>query len=206
MDRVVDNLDSFWRTAFAKSASACEVLPPERSWVSSVERERGPCGLPVDAQTGAFYCPSSAVDGRDGAIAVGMRWMFERIYQRFGDRADFAVASVLAHEMGHHIQDVLGILRDGGPRVCCQLLSLNIELHADCLAGTWAYSLYDRDEIDLETMEQAVRAAQAAGDAPDTDPTDPQAHGSPAQRQHWFETGFETGRASACDPALAVRP
>ena len=78
------------------------------------------------------------------------RWMFEAIYQRFGGRAEFAVASVLAHEMGHQVQDVLGILLETGERACCALRSINVELHADCLAGVWTYSLYDRDEIDRE--------------------------------------------------------
>jgi predicted metalloprotease len=203
MDRVLDNLDFFWQSAFQRSGAGCAFVPPERRWIAGTTRTPGSCARLVDELTGAYYCTSGSATDREGSITVGVRWMFDQIYASHGDHATFAVAAVLAHEMGHHVQDLLGIMRDSSPHRCCGLTSLNTELQADCLGGVWAYSLYGRSEIDLSSMEEAVRAAADAGDSPDSHPAD--RHGTPDQRKQWFTIGFDAGAVSACDGALALR-
>lgn len=206
MDQVVDNAEFFWRRLLEGGGIGCEVERVARIWSAADSLAAGPCSLSISANRPAYYCGTSGANRTDGTIVVGQRWMYDVIYQRFGDRADFAVASVLAHEMGHHVQDALGLLRDQRPFLCCGLLSLNIELHADCLGGVWASSLYGRGEIDLETMADAVRLAGDAGDLQPTDRTSARAHGTSEERRHWYSTGFESGSVDACHGALEVAP
>lgn len=205
MDRVQDNLDWFWRSVLQSGGRLCAWEEPIRVWVGTGAFTVTSCGS-AETLTGAFYCgvPSTAADR--GRIIVGTRWMYDRIYAANGRHAEFAVASVLAHEMGHHMQDVLGYLRDSPPRRCCGLVRLNIELHADCLGGVWAHSIYGRGEIDLETMTQAVQAAGDFADTPAPGEAALRSHGTAEERRQWYLAGFDTGRPEACAGALLVRP
>jgi predicted metalloprotease len=210
IDRVVDNAEFYWSRVFEAGGLGCGFEEVERHWLSADTFRVGPCGLTEHSGRYAYYCGVAGAS-QQGAIVVGDRWMYEEIYQRFGDHAEFAVASVVAHEMGHHVQDLLGVLIDEAPGQCCGLLSLQIELHADCLGGVWASSLFGRREIDLSTMEQATRAAMDAGDRPfpgqpTVDRTGSGAHGTPEERKHWFTVGFEAGRVWECGGAFAVQP
>jgi len=115
---------------------------------------------------------------------------FSAMEAQFGISGDVAEAYVVPHELGHHIQN---------------LLSVRVELQADCLAGVWAHSAYQRSLLGPGDIEQALHAAQVVGDdflanaSGSAVSPDSWTHGSSAQRQQWFTTGYADGRPSACD-------
>jgi predicted metalloprotease len=160
------------------------------------------CGF-AEAATGPFYCPGD----RKVYIDLGF---FEELEQRFGAPGDFAQAYVLAHEIGHHVQTVLGI----EPRVRAlqrnqpgdaNALSVRMELQADCFAGLWGNSTARRNILEPNDMEEGLNAAAAIGDdrlqRMSSGRVVPESftHGSSAQRVEWFRRGFESGRIEACD-------
>jgi uncharacterized protein len=169
------------------------------------------CGFAGSA-VGPFYCPG------DANIYLDLDFL-GALHDRFGAPGDFAQAYVIAHEVGHHIQNLLGVLdevhqaQQGVPEAEANRLSVMLELQADCLAGVWANHAQQMKQI-LEPgdVEEALGAASAVGDdtlqraaqgrvAPDSF-----THGTSAQRQEWFTRGFEDGDLGACDtfnaPAL----
>lgn len=127
-----------------------------------------------------------------------------------GGEGDFSQAYVIAHEFAHHVQNELGIsswVREESarnPRIRNEM-SVRLELQADCLAGVWARTIADRDQLDVGDIEEALGAAAAVGDdriqASTTGRVDPESwtHGSSEQRQSWFIQGFETGDTEQCD-------
>ena len=130
---------------------------------------------------------------------------FDELNQRFGAPGDFARAYVLAHEIGHHVQNLLGIARGMGGAQRSNELSVRTELQADCLAGVWGHSTAQRDILERGDVEEALNAASAIGDDrlqrmsrgevnPDTF-----THGTSAQRVQWFRRGLEKGSIEACD-------
>jgi predicted metalloprotease len=168
------------------------------------------CGF-ADAAVGPFYCPG------DGKVYLDLSF-FEELDERFGAPGDFAQAYVLAHEVGHHVQTLLGI-SDQVRQVRATLsaadgnaLSVRQELQADCFAGIWAHHA-DRMRQVLEPgdIEEGLGAASAIGD----DRLQRQAqgyvvpesftHGSSEQRMRWFETGYSEGVPGACDTFSADR-
>ena len=125
---------------------------------------------------------------------------------------DFAQAYVIAHEVGHHVQNLLGIsdevqaMRQNLARAYAKRLSVRLELQADCFAGVWGYHAErTRDVLETGDLEEALNAASAIGDDNIQRQTqgsvvpDSFTHGSSAQRVHWFRTGFESGDIAACD-------
>jgi predicted metalloprotease len=169
------------------------------------------CGM-AGAASGPFYCPL------DRKVYLDFSF-FDELDRRFGAPGDFAQAYVLAHEVGHHVQNQLGIL----PRVEqlkqqvsqaeANALSVMVELQADCFAGVWANHAQKRRRI-LEPgdIEEGIRAAAAVGDDRIQRQTqgyvvpDGFTHGSAEQRARWFTKGLQTGSVAACDtfnaPAL----
>jgi predicted metalloprotease len=160
------------------------------------------CGA-ASAATGPFYCP---VDQR---VYLDLGF-FRELRDRFGAPGDFAQAYVIAHEVGHHVQNLLGILPDVNQeqqRNPSQAndLSVRLELQADCFAGTWAHTAYQRQILEDGDLEEGLTAAAAIGD----DRIQSQAgqrinresftHGSSDQRTRWFLKGFEGGDVSSCD-------
>ncbi len=162
------------------------------------------CGM-TQAAVGPFYCPA------DEKVYIDLDF-YEEMRNRFRAPGDFAQAYVIAHEIGHHVQNQLGISRQVQsamarmPRGEANQLSVRTELQADCLAGVWAANA-DRARGILESgdLEDGLRAASAIGDdkmmrrsagyvVPDAF-----THGSSEQRVRWFKRGLETGRFSACD-------
>lgn len=160
------------------------------------------CGT-AQAQTGPFYCP------QDEKIYIDLNF-WDELRRLGGDSADFAQAYVIAHELGHHIQKLLGIesreqkLVEQNPSEQ-NALSVDIELQADCFAGIWAHSTEQRQIINSADVRDALKAAAAVGDdhiartegravSPDSF-----THGTSAQREHWFEVGLHSGRIEACD-------
>ncbi|EIK93626.1 protein YpfJ [Pseudomonas sp. M47T1] len=163
------------------------------------------CGFATSA-TGPFYCPG------DQRVYLDMDF-FKELSQRFHAAGDFAQAYVIAHEVGHHVQNLLGIpakvqaARQRGEQMeGANGLSVRQELQADCLAGVWAYHAQQRLHwLEPGDVESALNAANAIGDdrlqqqsqgrvVPDSF-----THGTSAQRVRWFKTGFAQGQINQCD-------
>jgi hypothetical protein len=162
------------------------------------------CGFAQSAM-GPFYCP------RDNKVYIDLQF-YRDLESRFHAPGEFAQAYVIAHEIGHHVQNLLGIsdrvhsLQQGADKVKANELSVRLELQADCLAGIWAYHA-DRSRNIVETgdIEAALRAAASIGDdriqkrsqgyiVPESF-----THGSSEQRVRWFRRGYETGTFAQCD-------
>ena len=160
------------------------------------------CGR-AGAATGPFYCPG------DEKVYIDLGF-YRELRDRFGAAGDFAQAYVLAHEIGHHVQNVTGTerqvrgLQRANPREANRL-SVMMELQADCYAGIWGHSTARRDLLEAGDIEEGLTAAAAIGDdrlqkqATGTVNPDAFTHGSSAQRVEWFRRGLETGDVAACD-------
>jgi predicted metalloprotease len=163
---------------------------------------RSGCGF-AESAMGPFYCP---VD-RKVYIDLGF---YRELRARYGAPGDFAQAYVLAHEVGHHVQNLLGIsdsvqsLRERSPSTA-SALSVRLELQADCYAGVWAHSTEQRKLLDNGDIEEGIGAAAAVGDdrlqKEATGHVNPErwTHGSSADRVAWFKRGLEAGHLAACD-------
>lgn len=159
------------------------------------------CGAAQSA-TGPFYCPA------DQKVYLDLGFWDE--LRRFGASGDFAQAYVVAHEIGHHVQNVLGIeskvraLQQQNPRARNQL-SVMMELQADCFAGVWAHSTADRQMIDQSDVASGLQAAAAVGDdriqKMSRGYVSPESftHGSSEQRVGWFNRGFKSGDPNQCN-------
>ena len=160
------------------------------------------CGLASSA-TGPFYCP------REEKVYIDLGF-FNELKNRFGAPGDFAQAYVLAHEIGHHVQNLLGIDRqvrqaqNSNPRVRNQM-SVRLELQADCLAGVWGHSTAQRNILESGDVDEGLAAAAAVGDnrlqrmtAGQVSP-DSFTHGTSEQRSQWFLSGFKSGSIANCN-------
>jgi|tagenome__1003787_1003787.scaffolds.fasta_scaffold20952456_2 predicted metalloprotease len=160
------------------------------------------CGLAKEA-IGPFYCPE------DEKVYLDLGF-FDELKNRFGAPGEFAQAYVIAHEIGHHVQKILGIepkvraLQERNPSAQ-NPLSVRLELQADCFAGVWANSTQQRGIIHASDVKSALDAAAAVGDdrlqKMATGRVSPESftHGSSAQRDEWFERGLQSGRLSSCN-------
>jgi predicted metalloprotease len=171
---------------------------------------RSACGR-GSAATGPFYCPP------DRKVYLDLSF-FDELAQRFGAPGDFAQAYVIAHEVGHHVQNLLGIaekvmrLQHQASQAEGNALSVRMELQADCLAGVWGYhAKHDRNLIEPGDFEAGLRAAAAIGDdrlqRKSRDAVQPESwtHGSSEQRTTWLRRGIETGDPHACDTFAGSR-
>ncbi len=157
----------------------------------------------ADSATGPFYCPG------DERVYIDLGF-YDELKRRFGAPGEFAQAYVLAHEIGHHIQKIIGTenkvrrLQQSNPSAGNQL-SVAMELQADCYAGVWAHTTQQRGLLDPGDVESALGAASAVGDdhiqkmtrgsvQPETF-----THGSSAQRMSWFRKGLDSGSITACN-------
>ncbi len=171
---------------------------------------RSACGL-GQAAMGPFYCPP------DQQVYLDLSF-FRELERRFGAPGDFAQAYVIAHEVGHHVQNQLGIaervhsLRRRVSEREANALSVRMELQADCLAGVWAYHAHkQRNLLEPGDVEEGLRAAAAIGD--DTIQRRTQGHvvpeswthGSSEQRVRWFRKGMQAGRLDECDTFSTAR-
>nr|CAD6617445.1 flagellar biosynthesis protein FlgM [Rhizobium sp. TCK] len=161
------------------------------------------CGF-ASAATGPFYCPGDQKVYLDTSF-------FQELKQKFGAAGDFAEAYVIAHEVGHHVQNLIGVLprfnqaRQRMSEVEANRMSVRVELQADCFAGVWAKFTDQRGLLEQGDLEEALNAAQQIGD--DTLQKRSQGyvvpesfnHGTSAQRMEWFGRGFKSGDVNACD-------
>ena len=160
------------------------------------------CGL-GQAAMGPFYCPG------DQQVYIDLAF-YDDLRERFGAPGDFAQAYVIAHEIGHHVQNLLGIeqkVRAAQRQDPSQAneLSVRMELQADCLAGVWGHSAAQRGLLEAGDLEEGLNAASAIGDdrlqKQSTGRVSPESftHGTSAQRMQWLRRGLERGSVEACD-------
>jgi predicted metalloprotease len=164
---------------------------------------RSACGF-ASAASGPFYCPN------DHKVYLDMDF-FQQLSQQFGASGDFAQAYVVAHEVGHHVQNLIGVLpkfnqmRQSMSQADANHMSMQVELQADCFAGVWGHYTAQKGILEQGDAEEALNAAQQIGD--DTLQRKTQGyvvpesfnHGTSAQRQKWFAAGFRSGKLSDCD-------
>jgi hypothetical protein len=160
------------------------------------------CGT-GQAASGPFYCP----EDRKVYIDLGF---YDELDQRFGAPGDFAQAYVIAHEIGHHVQNVLGTsdrVQEAmqSDRRNANEYSVRLELQADCYAGVWGHSAAQRGLLEPGDAEEALQAASSVGDdrlqkmSGRAVNRDSFTHGSAAQRLEWFQRGFQSGQFRDCD-------
>jgi uncharacterized protein len=195
---VHDDLQQYWLGVFSEAGLAYEPA----SLVLFDSATRSGCGLST-SDIGPHYCPI------DGDIYLDLDF-FRELRSSFGAPGDFAQAYVLAHEVGHHVQNLLGVMSDvrsaqqQDPGQANEL-SVRVELQADCFAGVWGFSTFERDLLEEGDLEEGLRAAAAVGDdriqERATGTTNPETwtHGSSEHRVRWFQRGFESGDPNACD-------
>ena len=195
---VVADVQDSWSTAFAQGGRQYE----RTKLVLFTGAVRSGCGV-ASAETGPFYCPLD----RKVYLDLGF---FREQRNRFGAPGDFAQAYVIAHEFGHHVQNVLGVneqvrrAQQDDPDKANDL-SIRLELQADCLAGVWGHSAYQEQQLEQGDLEEGIAAAAAVGDdriqREATGRISPESwtHGSSEQRVSWFRRGFEKGDANSCD-------
>lgn len=165
--------------------------------------DRSGCGT-AQAAMGPFYCPE------DKKVYLDLSF-FQEMQRKLGGGGDFAYAYVIGHEVGHHIQNLLGILPKVNqlrPRMSERennALSVRVELQADCFAGVWAHNIQSMGRIDAGDVDEAMRTAAAIGDdrlqqaSQGVAVPDSFTHGSSAQRTRWFTTGFRSGSLQSCN-------
>lgn len=208
---VLGNTEDVWSKIFQESGQ--QYRPPRlRLFSGSVQ---GGCGF-AQAAMGPFYCPSDRRIYLDTSFFRDMR---ARLRACSGKGCEFAEAYVIAHEVGHHVQNLLGILpkarqaqQAAGSKAEANRIQVRVELQADCFGGVWAYHSNQRwKSIEPGDVEAALQTASAIGDdrlqqqsrgyvVPDAF-----THGSSAQRQRWFTIGLKQGKVSACNTFSAAQ-
>jgi predicted metalloprotease len=191
---VLDDVQASWRQAFSERG-----LPYRNAkLVLFTDATQTGCGY-GRAATGPFYCPE------DERVYIDLGF-YRELEHRLGAHGDFAKAYVVAHEIGHHVQKLLGTSEKVGAHAQGATSgSVRLELQADCYAGVWAHSTGQRDVLQAGDIESAVHAAAAIGDdrlqkqATGTVSPDSFTHGTSAQRVRWFSRGYQNGKLEACD-------
>jgi predicted metalloprotease len=197
---VLADTEDTWGKIFADRGSRYQ--PP--SLVLFTDAVRSACGIGQSAM-GPFYCPL------DQKVYIDLGF-YRDLRERFQAPGDFAQAYVIAHEVGHHVQNLLGIAdkvtdqRQRASEAESNALSVRMELQADCLAGVWAHDANrSRQILEPGDLEEGLRAASAIGDdriqrrTQGTVVPESFTHGSSEQRVRWFRRGLEAGSLDACD-------
>ncbi len=205
MGFVLDNVEGVWQQHFDEAG---QTYTRTRLQVYTEAVETG-CGL-GQAQAGPFYCPAP----NDNQVYIDPTFM-QQLSVELGAPGDFAQAYVLAHEVGHHVQNLLGVddevrAQSASDASRANDLSVRQELQADCFAGIWAYAAYEQALLEPGDIDEALQAASAVGDDTlqgqaglDINP-ESFTHGSAEQRKRWFDTGFQSGDPQSCDTFAAT--
>ena len=195
---VVNNVQKFWDGVFERSGSKYEYSDT----VFFTDQVQTGCGF-ASSQVGPFYCP------RDKLVYIDLGF-FDELESRFGaGSTPFSQAYVIAHEYGHHVQDLLGVLDQiGNDTQGPESRAVRTELQADCYAGVWAANAVETGliaELTQADINDGLDAASAIGDDRIQEQAQGQVnpetwtHGSSEQRRRWFSRGYENGRPAACD-------
>lgn len=196
---VLADLEDVWHEQFRQIGEQYR----EPRLVLFTDKVQSACGM-AGAAVGPFYCPG------DSKVYIDLSF-YRELRMRFGAPGDFAQAYVIAHEVGHHVQHLLGIsdrvhrMQSGASRAEANRLSVQLELQADFLAGVWAHYAAQRNLLEAGDLEEALQAAASIGD----DRLQQQAqgyvvpesftHGTSEQRVRWFRKGFQTGTLNEGD-------
>ena len=204
---VLADTEDTWNPVFASIGRQYE----EPHLVIFSGQVRSACGMAGSAM-GPFYCPA------DHKLYIDLSF-YDELKRRFRAPGDFAQAYVIAHEVGHHVQNLLGInaevtaMQRRVSKTEANELSVRLELQADCLAGVWGFHTQrERNMLESGDLEEALNAATAIGDdriqRENTGRVVPDSftHGSSAQRVKWFRVGFESGDVAACDTFRVPNP
>jgi uncharacterized protein len=205
VSKILNKTERTWSELFQQMGGTYQ--KPKLVLYSGVTRTA--CGT-GQAAMGPFYCPG------DQYVYLDMDF-FREMERKFRAGGDFARAYVIAHEIGHHVQNQMGItgktdaMRDRVSKAEYNKISVRVELQADCFAGVWAHhSNKAKPFLDPNDVDEALRAANAIGDdalqrqSQGAVVPDSFTHGTSQQRMRWFKTGFETGSVKGCD-TFAVR-
>jgi predicted metalloprotease len=197
---VLGSTEDVWKDAFQRSGQ--RYVEPKLVLFS--EAVESACGF-TTAAVGPFYCSA------DSKVYLDLSF-FRELESRFGAPGDFARAYVIAHEVGHHVQNLLGVsgqvsrLQQRGSEAQSNQLSVGLELQADCLAGVWGhFANTERRMIEPGDVEEGLAAAAAVGDdrlqrsAGARVQPESWTHGSSEQRARWFRQGLHAGTVEACD-------
>ncbi|NGP18159.1 KPN_02809 family neutral zinc metallopeptidase [Devosia aurantiaca] len=196
---VVKETEDLWSEQFAASGQDY----PEPRVVLFTDAVNTGCGA-ADSSTGPFYCPE------DQQVYIDLSF-YDQLHQQFGAPGDFAQAYVLAHEVGHHVQNLTGVLpefnqaRQSMSQEEANAYSVRVELQADCYAGVWANYAGQQNLLDNGDIEEALNAANQIGDDTLQERMQGYAvpktfnHGTSAQRKSWFERGYQSGDPGDCD-------
>ena len=207
MARVVGDTEDVW-TALFKALNRPAYRPP--NLVLFDGRVNSACGL-ASAAVGPFYCPGDQKVYLDTSF-------FHELDRRFGAPGDFAQAYVVAHEVGHHVQNQLGTMAQFDrevarlPEAQRNQAQVRLELQADCYAGVWGYFAQKRGLLEPGDLEEGMRAAAAVGDDQIMKRTqgyvvpDAFTHGSAQQRTRWFQRGLQSGDPRQCDTFSVAQP
>ena len=192
---VLDDAQGFWEDTFASSDREYE----HAELVLFEAATESGCGGATE-NIGPHYCPP------DQRVYIDLSF-FRELRDRYGAPGDFAQAYVLAHEIAHHVQNLLGFndrVQEASTDERNEM-SIRLELQADCFAGVWAFTVFERNDLEEGDLEEGLEAAAAVGD----DRLQKQAtgrvnretwtHGSSAQRASWFKAGFADGDPNDCD-------
>lgn len=177
------NVNAMWQALFENSGYAysnADMLLYEQPVTTTG------CLDVADPDMGPFYCPVNQV------VHYPLTWTSPASGENPAETGDFAVAYIVAHEIGHHVENLLGEFENP------ETYSIQIELRADCFAGIWARSTYEQGLLEPGDLGEATQIAADAADLPGTDPTDPGAHGTERQRTDAFYTGYESGDPNEC--------
>ena len=196
---VLADTEDVWNARFEASGSTY-AEPTLVLFENSVSSACGQAG----AATGPFYCPT------DQSLYLDLSF-FRQLASQLDAPGDFAQAYVIAHEVGHHVQNLTGVLeqtqqaRSQLPEAEANQVSVQTELQADCYAGIWAHDVYQDGFLESGDIDEALNAASQIGDdtlqrrGQGTVVPDSFTHGTSEQRQTWFRRGYEGGDTDACD-------
>ena len=195
---VLDDAQSTWRQIFARNGEQYE----DARLVLFRDAVESQCGMGQSAM-GPFYCPP------DRRVYIDLSF-YDELKRRFGAPGDFAQAYVITHEIGHHVQNLLGIERQVRAQQqrnpgAANDLSVRMELQADCFAGVWGHSTAQRQILEQGDVEEGLNAAAAIGDdrlqGQSSGRVSPESftHGSSEQRVRWFRTGLQSGTLESCN-------